>query len=513
MKKLKICVFIGLAAACLYGCSTDEPTPRHKNHQTKPKDDPKDEPKDDPVDEPDNSRVTADDSDGDGLSNDEEAELGTKPDVKDTDGDGASDLVEYLLETDPKKANDNPAAKGIVVFETPYKAKTSKPKTDAISFSPVIQKIDVYYALGYTESGYSIEEHSALFQKIINRSLCLPNKKTCASNADCKSLNTSKTKYICSESGKCITMSTEDTPCFEDIYTGYGWYGAENTFVNYQSLSDNMIATMDGISTRPNPSMNGANYTQPPMCVFGGKEFCTNDPQCYEGDDRVGCVGFRPDAVKMLVHIADYTQSSSKSWPVSKMPQVADYLRANHIRYAGVSQRYCGCNSGMKQLACYAGACDISGQCYDDCEHLSDCSNSNDRDDLEAMYFSPANGESIERFIRLMSANKQLLIEPKVVDVTPDASKLVAGMQVVTTGKSASGDACSAVGKPDNSEFQKLDEVPPATPICYSIVPVESQDVIPATDKPQLLEARVQVTAENSVLNSDHVYFVIPPAP
>lgn len=41
------------------------------------------------------------DSDGDGLSNEEEATLGTDPDNADSDGDGLRDLKETLLGTDP----------------------------------------------------------------------------------------------------------------------------------------------------------------------------------------------------------------------------------------------------------------------------------------------------------------------------------------------------------------------------------------------------------------------------
>ena len=45
------------------------------------------------------------DSDGDGLSDAEEAELGTNPDAADTDGDGLSDSVEVALGTNPLLAD------------------------------------------------------------------------------------------------------------------------------------------------------------------------------------------------------------------------------------------------------------------------------------------------------------------------------------------------------------------------------------------------------------------------
>ncbi len=52
------------------------------------------------------------DSDGDGLMDDEEEELGTDPDLADSDGDGFDDGVELEENTDPVDAEDCPYAGG-----------------------------------------------------------------------------------------------------------------------------------------------------------------------------------------------------------------------------------------------------------------------------------------------------------------------------------------------------------------------------------------------------------------
>ncbi len=59
------------------------------------------------------------DSDGDGLTDAKEEELGTDPFNADTDGDGIADLVELLAGTDPKKddANDDPDGDGLTNAE------------------------------------------------------------------------------------------------------------------------------------------------------------------------------------------------------------------------------------------------------------------------------------------------------------------------------------------------------------------------------------------------------------
>jgi len=52
------------------------------------------------------------DPDGDGLTNAEEAELGTDPGVADSDGDGYSDGAEVSGNTDPADADDKPYQAG-----------------------------------------------------------------------------------------------------------------------------------------------------------------------------------------------------------------------------------------------------------------------------------------------------------------------------------------------------------------------------------------------------------------
>ena len=52
------------------------------------------------------------DSDGDGLSDAEERELGSDPALMDSDGDGWDDGVEHGYYTDPADANDHPYTGG-----------------------------------------------------------------------------------------------------------------------------------------------------------------------------------------------------------------------------------------------------------------------------------------------------------------------------------------------------------------------------------------------------------------
>ena len=56
------------------------------------------------------------DSDGDGLGNNTEVQLGTDPNNADTDGDGYSDKDEVDAETDPLSADDSPVQSGLNII-------------------------------------------------------------------------------------------------------------------------------------------------------------------------------------------------------------------------------------------------------------------------------------------------------------------------------------------------------------------------------------------------------------
>jgi len=63
-------------------------------------------------DEGDEATVCGVDTDGDGLTDCEEADLGTDPSLEDTDGDGYTDGEETLGHTDPLESEDHPYAGG-----------------------------------------------------------------------------------------------------------------------------------------------------------------------------------------------------------------------------------------------------------------------------------------------------------------------------------------------------------------------------------------------------------------
>ena len=452
------------------------------------------------------------DADGDGLTDDQETELSTDPNKADTDDDGASDLVEYMLKTNPTDAADNPDSHNLTWFLAPYQ-KTVSPASATQSFIPVVQKLDVYFDGKIQEFNSGEKTITTALFKTLDSLKCSDSGIACQSNADCASYNGGTA--ICGESGTCIQQSTTKKPCIADLWTGAGSYGNANTFVNNLSLQADINKTRDtiiGFSSDAN-----ADYVHSTACAIGGTQYCTNTDKikCYSGDDRFGCVGYRKDAIKGLFLSAHRTSSVGWNSSDDNRKKAGKIITDNNIRLMAISWAPCSCNNGVSQLVCYAHACDSNQSCFSDCSKATSLCSTR----VDSIYFGGTSlinkswDNNYDTQIKHMATNRVVTIEPKVVAVTENADKLIQKLTVNKSGNTAKNGKCTAISNAISDDaFQTIASLTPGTSICYDITPVDSQSVIPATNEPQLLEARVQVTAEGSVLNSDHVYFIVPPA-
>jgi hypothetical protein len=117
-RALATAFFSALALSALGGCSGDDAAdPATDGGDTDAGADGGDADSDvdtDPSTDPD------DDNDGDGLTNGQEEEYGTDPNLIDTDSDGYSDFMEWVAGTDPLDKYSNPMAEGDFVFVAPY---------------------------------------------------------------------------------------------------------------------------------------------------------------------------------------------------------------------------------------------------------------------------------------------------------------------------------------------------------------------------------------------------------
>ncbi len=89
------------------------------------------------------------DSDNDSISDADEIILGTDPTLFDTDGDGESDGQEVAGGSDPLDPTSTVAGMGGFAFDLPF---GGTPRTNTLTFSPSIQKADVFFLVDTTGS-------------------------------------------------------------------------------------------------------------------------------------------------------------------------------------------------------------------------------------------------------------------------------------------------------------------------------------------------------------------------
>jgi hypothetical protein len=489
------------------------------------------------------------DSDGDGIPDSIEVVLGSNPTNTNSDGDDAPDIVEYAIcqmenGTDCKdissttgKAkckcatmndkNDSPTTRGDFVFTTPFK-KASTPNKQTLSLETSIQTIDLFFLFDSTSSmSDELASLKTSLPTIIHELHCDDLGRACTENNDCKGL----TNAICSEKGRCITNPS--TGCFDNMYTGLGGYNTIHTLFISQALDPDVEKTITAIN---NFSWRG-DYEAPYSGVIctalkKGEDntLCAHTTNtCNTSSDRIGCTGFRKDAIRVLLHAFDENQCYSYWSPGTTNYQnykpkcetvkanVGTVLKNKKIRYVGLWSpsweptavshfddgwtndlvaEYIGINSGSVNTA--TPPVPFVYKAKD-----SDLANKAKSGILEIAKNMPMNiTADVEDFDKTDNLNASQLI-----------SKLVVNLE---DGKVAQNRRCTkitnTIDKTTNPKYEGVKDLLPGNTLCYDVIPVQNQSLFPA-DKviPKIYKARVKVIGDGSVLNSGVAYFVVPP--
>ena len=460
------------------------------------------------------------DNDGDSLKDTYEIGKGYDPNNADTDGDGADDLIEIGAGTDPKNPSVNPQSEGNFVFKVPYKKKSS-PDKQSLSFATSVQTVDIYFAVDTSGSmNGEIATLKSELPNMIEDMRCKDLGRKCMDNVDCADLNHGKA--ICSVTGNCIvdpetvteinpsTGKEEVVGCFVDMWTGFGVWGNVNRFENWQSLDPTPTKTTNALGrVKSNDQGTSENSIQVGACVSEGTTYCSNKSSinCYSGSGRVGCVGFRSDAIKILIQAGDEANSNSSGWKVENANKTGNSLRKNNIRYIGLYGSDASRDKGLKQVACWAGSCAAGSNCAASCDNMSD----KERDGL---YLAAINDASIRKEtianVRKLAKGMNLHITSGVEDVDKGAARLVKELRVNVTDAEVQGRPCTKVTG-EGSPFQSIARLAPGTSVCFDVIPVDNQEFFPPTDEPQVVKARIKVMGDGSTLNSGIAYFLIPP--
>lgn len=461
------------------------------------------------------------DSDNDGLPDAwENAHEGFDPYNPDTDGDGVSDLVEYGAGTKPNDPNDNPQTRGNFVFVTPYK-EPSTPEKQTLSFETAVQTVDLFFVFDHTGSmGEEIKSLRTSLKTIINDLKCKDFGKTCTENNDCTSFGDA----ICSEQGRCIANPKSGDGCFDNMWTGLGYYSDENTFwvaANLSSNSDTTVTMLDRtFRTNGNFCSTGSVETpyQAPICAILGTKTYNNltlckqwgsntclssscgtlsscKMNCSTDPNKLGCAGFRKDAIRIYLQAFDEEQCGSSTNCNNYKKYSGPILKENNVRFIGLWSGGNSMKAVAEKIGKDSGTVDATGNPF------------------AYQATDSALAEKAKEGIRAISKNMPIQITTEKSDIDENAAQLVDKLVLNTSGEKIQNRICTNISNTITpvGQLPGIKDLKPGTSVCYDVYPVQSQSVFPATDEPQIKKARIFVKGDGSVLNSGIVYFLIPP--
>lgn len=433
------------------------------------------------------------DSDNDGLTDLLEAQSGSNPLLQDTDNDGVNDLIEWAANTDPQDPLDTPQSNGDFVFLVPYMEPTD-PLEDTLEFRTSIQFADLYFSIDTT--GSMIEEFNTLsstLSQIIDTLSCDVYGGTCLQDSECG------TDQICFNQ-TCIADPNAGNGCVPDLYTGVGLFNDINTYRNQVSLQPNPAVTAAAINAGGFPGGSEAIY-QPPACV-ANPAACPGIPFNSMGcaSTGVGCPGYRPEAIRIYLHVSDADNQCFGTGCATFTPNYAAQLLVQQdIKFVGLY----GTDDGSQQLAQYNALAILSG--------------SVDANGNPFVY--PAANSAVQQ--QTVSAVLDI-VRGKPIDVTiaaedqpNDAGDATQFIDFLETNTSGVGNCTADLTTQDtdaNSYDDAFPQLLPGIPVCWDVHPVPMNTTVPPTDEPQLFIAKLKVLGDGSLVDGRNVYFLVPPS-
>jgi len=422
------------------------------------------------------------DSDNDGLSDRLEDRLGTDPRLRDSDDDGVDDLIENAAGTDPLDASESPRTRGDFVFVVDY-MEPPAPARDTLEFRTSIQFADIYFLFDISGSmGTEIDSLRTAVSTVINNLTCERFGTTCRTDGDCA------VGQVCSLTGSCIEDPSMSS-CVASPWTGGGYY--EDHLVNLLSLQGDPSATSSALSVSTfgsTESMYGAVWS-----VFDPEASPLDEMGCASPmAGRVGCVGFREEAVRILVTFSDEDSDGAET-----VEQAASALTDSGTTFIGV----------------WSGAAGSTAR--EDMDALAMSSGSLDRTGAPLVFEGvdaavvPAVTDAINEIVE----GVPLRVTIEASDEPGDAGDALQFIDYVEVN--VGGGRCSAISPTEDTDGDTHDDafpsLLPGTPVCWDVVPSTNITVPRRVDEPQVFEARLTVSGDGSPLDARLVYFLVPP--
>jgi len=424
------------------------------------------------------------DSDNDGLSDRLEDRLGTDPRLSDSDGDGVDDLIENAAGTDPLDESESPRTRGDFVFVVDYE-QTPDPTRDTLEFRTSIQFADIYFM--FDQSGSMSGEISGLAAEvtgILGNLTCMDFGTTCRTDGDCA------VGQVCSLVGSCIEDPSMSS-CVASPWTGGGYY--EVDFVNQLSVQGMPSATSSAVGGIPvsggTEELYGAVWSV--VDPEGSPNMETGCATPMMG--RVGCVGYREEAVKILIAFTDEDSDGTDT-----VEQAATALNAAGVSFIGVWSS--SSPTGREALV-----------------DLANAAGSLDRTGAPLVFDADPSGTGIETIvtdaINEIVEGVPLRVTIEATDEPDDSGDALQFIDYLEVN--VGGGRCSAVSPVEDTNDDGHDDafpsLLPGTPVCWDVVPMMNTTVPRQIDNPQVFEARLTVLGDGSPLDARIVYFLVPP--
>ncbi|MDX9720324.1 MAG: hypothetical protein RBU37_06240 [Myxococcota bacterium] len=435
------------------------------------------------------------DSDGDGLLDDEERIAQTNPKHHDSDNDGVSDLVEHVAGTNPLDSNDNPRAHGNFFFLIPYEQPTA-PLRDTLEFSTSIRFADIYFSLDRT--GSMDAEFAAMstgLNSIMSNLRCTETSTPCAGDGNCAN------GYVCGINGFCHQDPMLGNGCIADMWTGLADWHELDSFRNRVSLQSTPSVTASAFANTGWAGGAEAPY-QAPACAANGSNCNNSDKNCSTTPGRIGCAGFRSDAIRIYIQITDADNQCSGSRCSTFTPAYSGaQLSAQSIKFIGLygtgDEGGAGtAESVARDLGVASGTVNTSGQPF---------------------VYPALDAQVVDRTVtavREIVRGVPLRVTIAATDAPGDDGDALRFIQYLEVNTSGTGNCTFVANVADTNGDAHPDSFPtllPGTRVCWDVHPVASNTIEVAAKTPRIFHAVLTVSGDGSPLDTRDVYFLIPP--
>jgi hypothetical protein len=433
------------------------------------------------------------DEDGDYLSDTLEDEIGTAPGDPDSDGDGATDFVEHIAGTDPNDPDDSPGGHGWFYFLIPWLQDTV-PQAATFAFATEIELADVFLLMDTTGS----------------------------MNGEINNLKSTISTVIVPGLQETVDDVRFGVGFFDDYpVSPYGYEATDSIFGLLQSITASASAIQSGVDEL---ALHGgddwAEGQVPALWAIatgeGLGEYLEPQDDCPAG--AVGYPCFRDDALRIVILMTDAPfhngPESYDSYDDDIVPGTPTYLEA----VAALGEIH------AEVVTVYSGPAEEEGQAH--CEALSLATGAA-VDGAPLTFPIAATGAGLDEAI--VDA-VDTLVTTVPIDISAqtrdggddglDAAVFIAAVIPYPEGGVADPEDPTLIcvgglptddidGDPEDDLFL---DVPPGTPVCFDIVPIAVNDLVPEEPEPQLYPAFVDVIgAGSALLDTRDVFFLVPP--